>query len=127
MTPALFRQLYSAFSDPGVYSDLILNYQISIATTRLDPNIWGPLLDHGIGLLVAHRMVLKSREDRTALTGGVPGEVKGPLTSRTVENVTNSYDTKASTYEDAGYWNLTTYGIEFFQLARDLGAGGVQL
>jgi hypothetical protein len=39
--------------------------------------------------------------------------------------VSVSYDTAAVTLTDAGHWNATTYGIQFWQLQQMAGAGGI--
>ncbi|ECY4647086.1 DUF4054 domain-containing protein, partial [Escherichia coli] len=44
-----------------------------------------------------------------------------------VDKVSVSYDTSATLNPDAGFWNNTRYGAEFYQLITMFGAGGRQL
>lgn len=41
--------------------------------------------------------------------------------------VQSANDTGAVALQDGGFFNLTTYGIQFLQLARMVGTGGIQL
>lgn len=43
------------------------------------------------------------------------------------DKVSVSYDTSATLNPDAGFWNNTRYGAEFYQLITMFGAGGRQL
>lgn len=78
-------------------------------------------------LFVAHHLTLDARDAAAVAAGGVPGELKGPAASKSVDKVSVSYDTKAVTFEDQAFWNLTRFGIQLYNLARLIGAGGVQL
>ena len=44
-----------------------------------------------------------------------------------MDKVTNSYDTKSVSLTDAGFWNMSMYGVQLMQLARLVGAGPIQL
>ncbi len=127
ITPNLIRQKYLQFKDPHVFTDAVIQDLINEAVLRLNPNRWGAMLDTGTQLFVAHCLTLKEREDRAARLGGVPGEVKGPLNSRSVSDVSNSWNNGAVTYEGAAFWNQTSYGIRFYQLSRAAGMGGIQI
>lgn len=85
------------------------------------------MTDQGIELCTAHHLVLAARDEATAAIGGTPGQVTGPQSSKAVDKVSASYDTGAATIDDAGMWNLTTYGVRYLTLARLMGAGGMQL
>jgi hypothetical protein len=127
VTASSFRQQFPALSDPAVYSDGVFAFWAGIAALRLNADRWGTLLDYGISLFVAHHMVLAARDAMVTGAGGIPGVVNGPQSSKTVESVSVSYDTKAISLTDGGYWNATMYGIQFLQLSRLIGAGGIQL
>lgn len=135
VTVASFRQKYPEFSDPGAERDLDIQNLITLAvgdpannlSGMLNAQRWGSQLDYGVGLFVAHYMALSVRDRLTALAGGIPGEVKGPTTSKAVDKVSVSYDTQAVSLTDMGFWGLTTYGLRFIQFARMVGAGGLQL
>ena len=134
MTPQLFRTVYRQFADPDLSPDAAINYWIGIAQNFLNGSIssvgqrWDATsLDYGIGLFVAHHMTLDARDIATAQAGGVPGEVKGPASAKSVDKVSQSYDTSAVTFENEAFWNMTRYGIQLLNTARMFGSGGVQL
>lgn len=127
VTPESFRAAFRAFADSGQYSDGTIEYWVTVATGFLDPNRWGTSLDYGVGLFAAHHMVLDARDVQVTTAGGVPGDVNGPATAKQIDKVSKSMDTKAVTIENADFWNMTTYGIRFMRLAKQFGAGGIQL
>lgn len=91
---------------------------------------WADLYDDGQMLFVAHYLVLYAREAEATSNGddaSFAGQVQGVETSKTVDKVSVSFDVSKVTLEDAGHWNMTTYGIQFFQLVQMVGMGGVQL
>jgi len=127
MTPADFRTIFPEFTDPAKYTDASIEFWMGIAASLVNPDRWGVLTDQGIALVTAHHLVLAQRDQATAGVGGAPGEVKGPTASKSVDKVSVSYDTGAVALSDAGFWNLTTYGVRFMTIARAMGAGGMQL
>lgn len=127
MTPADFRAIFPEFTDPAKYTDASIEFWMGIAASLVNPDRWGVLTDQGIALVTAHHLVLAQRDQATAAVGGAPGEVKGPTASKSVDKVSVSYDTGAVALSDAGFWNLTTYGLRFMTIAREMGAGGMQL
>lgn len=127
MTPDQFREVFPEFADTVKYSDASIEFELTIAASLVNPGRWGVLTDQAIGLCTAHFLVLGTRDEATAAVGGTPGQVTGPLSSKAVDKVSASYDTGAATIDDAGMWNLTTYGVRFLTLARMMGAGGMQL
>jgi hypothetical protein len=122
-----FRQQWPAFSDIGVYTDAVYNFWQGIAALRLNAERWGTLLDYGTSLFIAHHLVLVARDVQVTNAGGIPGIVNGPQTSKAVESASTSYDTSAISLTDGGYWNASMYGVQFLQLSRMIGAGGMQL
>ena len=125
--PSDFRQQFPEFRDPALYSDAVLGFWSGLAASQLNADRWGVLRDYGISMFVAHHLVLARRDEEAAAAGGLPGAVTGPQSSKSVDKVSVSYDTKAVALTDAGFWNLTTYGMRFYQMVRSIGAGGLQL
>lgn len=128
MTPTLFRQLYRSLANPDKSPDEVLIYYFGLAALffnakRIDPDS----LDYMVGLFTAHELTLSIRDEATASAGGIPGDVRGPSTQKATDKVSQSYDTKAVTYEKAGYWNQTRYGIRMWDLMMSFGAGGIQV
>lgn len=70
-------------------------------------------------LYVAHNVALAGRDALVAAAGGVPGQVTGALSSKAVDKVSASYS-PTSTIENAGPYNLTTYGQRFYQMMRGI-------
>lgn len=120
MDAAQFRAAYPQFVDATAYPDPAIALQLSLAGKMLPENRWSDLLDHGTGLFVAHYLTVNAKAAKT-------GNVQMPIASKAVDKVSVSYDTSASLIADAGHWNSTVYGVQFIQLARMIGAGGVQL
>lgn len=127
MTPATFRAQFTEFADPALYTDIQINFYSTIAGLRLNADRWSSLLDFGTSLFIAHYLTIDARNKKTANSGGLPGEVKGPVTQKQVSKASASYDAKSVSLSDQGFWGMSMYGIQFLQLAEDFGAGGIQL
>jgi hypothetical protein len=127
VTPQSFRSTFGEFADPQAYTDAAITIWINNAVALLDECRWGTMLDYGTMLYVAHVLVVRRRSALASAVGGVPGEVKGPLTSRTVDKVSTSFDSQAVTFDAAGFYNSTTYGLELWQLMLQFGAGPLQV
>lgn len=128
VTPASFRIDLPEFADPEVYTNGSITSLITLAAAFQNPNRWDPLtIDHGAELFVAHYLVLEARNKATANAGGIPGTVEGVRTAKSVDKVAISYDAQSVALEGAAFWNMTTYGIRFFQLTRAYGMGGAQI
>lgn len=127
MTPAQFRADFPEFADTTAYPDSQVTLWLTVGSKLVNECRWGELTDLGIELVAAHHLVLGRRDQQAALVGGVPGQMTGPLSSKSVDKVSAGYDTGAATIDDAGFWNLTSYGVRYATLARMMGAGGIQL
>ncbi len=121
MTPAQFRAAFPEFANTTAYPDPAIEFQITLAEKRLPEDRWDDLLEHGTGLFTAHFLTLNARNAKSG------GAVLMPVASKAVDKVSVSYDTTMATLADGGHWNSTSYGVQFLQLARMVGAGGVQL
>jgi hypothetical protein len=124
---ATLREHFPEFSDTTMYPDGSIDFWLSVADASLKEPLWAGLWDQGCELFAAHNIALGAMNQLTAESGGVPGTVKGPQTSKAVDKVSVSNDASAVTHMGAGHWNMTSYGIRFYQLARIVGAGGFQL
>lgn len=127
MDATKFRQDFPEFADATKYPDSAVNLWLDLASKTLPADRWCDYLDIGMELFAAHNLALAAGNQATAAVGGAPGQVKGPLTSKAVDKVSAGYDSGAATIEEGGFFNLTTYGIQFLQLARMVGTGGIQL
>lgn len=121
-----FRASFPEFG-PDAYPDAQANFYFSLAGVRLDPLVWGALLDYGSALYVAHCLALAKQRGLSAAAGQPPGFGVGVLTSKAVKDVSAGYDATVATIEGAGNYNLTTYGTQFYELMMIVGAGAIQL
>lgn len=128
VTPSILRTNFPEFADTAVYPEAQVQFWIDYGDMLLS-NLcrWGTMRDIGIQLVAAHQLTLAARNAAAAAAGGDPGSVAGAVSSKAVGGVSVSYDTTAALLDNAGYWNLTTYGIQFYQLALLVGTGGFQL
>lgn len=120
-----FRAVYPEFADPGRYPNARVEHELRIAQARVSETRWGELYSHGVFLHVAHALLLRNAASQAAQSGGAG--VSGPITSKSISKVSVSYDTSSVTLEDAGNYNTTVYGREFWLLAKQFGMGGMQL
>lgn len=127
MDIATFRQNFTEFSDTAKYPDALVTFWLGVVTKMLRSDRWADLLDVGLGLALAHHLVLAVRDQGSAQTGKVPGAVQGVQTSKSVDTVSVSYDVSTVTNEGGGFWNMTSYGVRFLGMARMVGSGGYQL
>lgn len=128
LSAAQFRTIIPAFKDSSIYSDDMLNLDLTLAASMLDPSRWYDWRPLGMALMVAHFMSLDERENRVAARGGVPGQGGvGILSSKSIGSVSASFDVSSGSELNAGHWNMTTYGRRYIHMARLVGAGGVQI
>lgn len=128
MDATTLRTDFPEFADGTKYPTGTVNFWLSVGAKLLNAERWGELLDHGLELFTAHHLVVSARDVTAAAGGkGVPGTASGVVSSKSVGNLSLSYDTGAGIEENAGHWNLSTYGTQFINLARMVGAGPVQL
>lgn len=126
---ASFRAAFPEFADNARYPDAMLDFWSGIGERLMFPqqHRWDTVYDYGLQLFVAHNITLAAQNVAASGSGGVPGSVSGPTTSKAVGSVSVSYDAASSIEPNAGHWNLTTYGKMLIHLARMIGAGGIQI
>lgn len=122
-----FRLNMPMFASVEDYPSAQFNFYLKLGVKLLPEQRWDDLLDDGYTFFVAHYLTLYARSMLMADLGGDVGKVAGNETSKSVDGVSKSMDVSSISLEDGGHWNQTTWGIQFLQLARMVGAGGVQL
>ncbi len=127
MDVAAFRTAFPEFADTDVYTSAQVTAWSGIAEKLVNVDVWEDLSTFGIQLLTAHNLVLSQQNQRAAAVGGVPGGTAGQQSSKSVGDVSVSYDTQASAEKDAGMYNMTVYGKQFIHYAKLFGAGAIQL
>ncbi|MCW2485727.1 DUF4054 domain-containing protein [Candidatus Symbiopectobacterium sp. NZEC127] len=123
-----FRDDFPEFSNTTRYPDASVNFYLGQADVLLDQNMQGDQFVYLAELFTAHYTELRGRALAAATAGGgVNSSGGGVLTSKSVDKVSASYDVSGIINPDAGFWNNTGYGREFFWWWSMFGAGGRQL
>lgn len=127
LSESFFRESMPMFADISLYPSAQFNFYLNMGKKLLPESRWDDLLDEGLTFYVAHYLTLYQRSMLASDVGGDAGQVVGNETSKSVDSVSKSMDVSSVSLTDAGHWNQTTFGIQFLQLARMIGAGGIQL
>lgn len=123
VTADQFRQNFPEFASEAQYPPAVVNFWLDVADKMLSPNRWGRMRDLGLQLFAAHNLFLERQAMNTAGNGGVPGANTGPVSQKSVGPGSISYDTQASVSENAGHWNMSTYGTRIWSMMQIFGAG----
>lgn len=127
MDAPTFRQSFPEFTDTVEYPTAQVEFWLSVGGKLLNAERWADMLDYALSLYTAHQLTIAKRNQQAAEVGGAPGTLNGPVASKSVDKVSVSYDTGATTLANAGYWNATGYGVQLYQMILMFGAGGIQL
>lgn len=122
-----FREEMPAFADTTQYPSFQFNFYLNLGKKLLREERWGDTLDYGLKLFIAHYLTLYKRAMGAASIGGDAGKIVGNETSKSVDGVSKSMDVSGVLIADAGHWNQTTWGVQFYQFLLMAGAGGIQL
>lgn len=126
-TASDFRRDFPQFFDATKYPDAVIQFRLNLADLLIDGSAMAELFPYIVELFVAHYLALYSNDSKSAAVGGAGGSNSGVLTSKSVDKVSMGYDTSATLNPDAGFWNNTRYGSEFWQYISMFGFGGIQL
>lgn len=124
---AQFRADFPQFSDTIKFPDTQIQFRLNLADKQLDENRFGDMFVYVVELMVAHYIALWASDSRSVAAGGTGGANSGVASSKSVDKISVSYDTGATLNPNAGFWNNTRYGSEFYELLMMFGAGGIQL
>ncbi|KFC07532.1 phage protein [Trabulsiella guamensis ATCC 49490] len=122
-----FRADFPEFADKTRYPDASVNFYLLQADTILNQDVLGDQFVYLSELFTAHYTELRGRNLAAASAGGVSTAGSGVAASKSVDKVSVSYDNSGTINPDAGFWNKTGYGQEFFWWWSMFGAGGRQL
>ncbi|EPY9203206.1 DUF4054 domain-containing protein [Morganella morganii] len=127
-TTEKFRADFPEFSDTSRYPDSTISFYLGLADTALDQDKHGDQFIYLSELFTAHYVELRGKAlAGAAVSGAVNTSGGGVLSSKSVDKVSASYDTSGIVNPDAGFWNNTGYGREFYWWWSMFGAGGRQL
>lgn len=127
MDIAQFRQNFPEFADTTAYPDPQITFWSGIAEKMVNKCVWDCMYENGVMLYTAHELVLARQNEMAAAVGGLPGQGGGIASNKTVGSVSVGYDPNSTTEKNAGWWNLTNYGKQFYRLVRIFGSGCIQL
>lgn len=120
-----FRADFPEFVDDTVYTDDMCTYWSTLAEKLHSEPRFGNVYINIIELYTAHCLSIQAEDIRVAGTGGFPAGRSGAVSSKTVGNVTQEYDTQWSFETNGGWFNTTIYGRQYLQLAKMYGKGGM--
>lgn len=127
-TVSKFRTDFPQFADTTKYPDAQVQFRLNLADMLMSESLYGStMFPYVVELYVAHYMALFAQDQRSTAAGGSGGNASGVQSSKSVDKVSVSYDNSMTLNPNAGFWNNTRYGAEFYQLATMFGAGGRQL
>jgi hypothetical protein len=136
-TTADFLTLYPQFgeSDAGtrIIPESVLDLYLEFAHACLQEGRWRSAWKMGMGLFAAHwcTLYLQAAVDPSSGAAGVvaQGQTKGLVASKSVGDVSISYDFSAATQDLSGWagWTQTTFGAQLATLAKIIGKGGMYI
>jgi hypothetical protein len=136
-TAADFLALYPQFgeTDAGqrVVPEANLGMYLEFAHACLQSERWKSAWKMAVGLFVAHwcTLYLMSAADPNGGAAGVlaHGQTQGLVASKSVGDVSVSYDFSAATQDLSGWasWTQTAFGAQLATLAKVVGKGGMYL
>ncbi|OVZ89941.1 hypothetical protein CBW58_18145 [Yersinia frederiksenii] len=122
-----FRASFPEFTNETRYPNTSINFYLSMADDLLDQDRFGDKFVYLAELMTAHYVELRGKRTASAALGGVNTSGGGVATSKSVDKVSVSYDVSGIINPDAGFWNNTDYGREFFFWWSMFGMGGRQI
>lgn len=123
-----FRKDFPQFADTTKFPDPQINFRLTLADNLLSEKLTGvKLFPYFVELFVAHYLTLYAADSAASSVGGATGSTSGVVSSKSVDKVSVSFDYGSTLSPDAGFWNYTRYGAEFWQLIGMFGMGGRQL
>lgn len=126
-----FRESFPQFTD-ALFPEGRVRFWLTLAGKSMSRERWDTLLPEGMGLFAAHFLTLEREANKvTDGTGGITAAA-GPVisSSKAVGGVSKSEGRAGPTATaslNAGQWNATIYGQQYWQLAQLVGVGGLHV
>lgn len=108
-----FLQMFPEFNNLDLYPQSRIRFWLEFSTQLVNEARWGSLTKYGICFLAAHQLFISNLE----------GQVLGPSTSQSGEGLSESYGSLIN--DDWSHYNLSTYGVQYMQLVKVIGAGPI--
>lgn len=132
-TVETFRESYPVFT-AELFADARVAFWLTVAGMQLDAERWQELYVHGCCLYVAHQLTLEAAAGKAIDGSGGMEAAAGPATaeSKAVGSVSHSITKGGAAASgaasiNAGHYNLTVYGQQYWQLVQMIGAGGLHI
>ncbi len=124
-----FRESFPQFTEE-LFSDARVQFYLTLAGKSLSAERWEELLPEGTSLFVAHYLTLEKEATKAVDgTGGIAAAAGAVISSsKTVGGVSLSESRAGSAATgnlNAGHWNDTIYGKQYWQLVQLVGVGGL--
>ncbi|GFM37996.1 DUF4054 domain-containing protein [Desulfovibrio psychrotolerans] len=129
ITVAEFRASFPQFGEEQ-FPDGRVTFWIGLAAKQLAEDRWDELWPEGVCLYAAHHLTLERAATLSSDgTGGMQAAAGAVVSkSKSVGSVSTSESragAAATGSPEAGHWNDTIYGKQYWQLAKLVGAGGL--
>lgn len=127
-TVQAFRESFPQFTEE-LFPDGRVSFYLTLAGKGLSAERWDDLWAEGCCLHAAHHLTLEREANKAKDgTGGIAAAA-GPVisSSKAVGGVSKSENragAAATANLNAGHWNDTIYGKQYWQMAQIVGAGG---
>lgn len=121
-----FRSNFPEFKSTTIYPDSMVNLWLTYAYILLPARRWCTVLDLGAQLYTAHNLTMQGLSTAEGGNGAPPGMTVGPISSKTVGELTIAYDTAMGAHADDGPFASTRYGTLLLHMARQFGSGPIQ-
>ena len=92
---------------------------VNLASASISQLRWQDSWSFGMALFIAHYATLYQQSSSSVMAG----LAKGVQVSKSVGDVSVSYQAITSGLESWGAWNLTSFGQQFLTMAKMIGAG----
>lgn len=126
VTREQFLSLFPEFGDEAFFPVVLVTTWLQQSANFVNATRWCDAYELGVCLYTAHQLALSRRNMVEGQGSGLLGNV-GVVSSKSVGGVSKGYDTATGKIDEAGFFNLTTYGQQFYRLACIFGSGGAQL
>ena len=126
VTREQFLSLFPEFGDEAFFPVVLVTTWLQQSANFVNASRWCEAYELGVCLYTAHQLALSRRNMVEGQGSGLLGNV-GVVSSKSVGGVSKGYDTATGKIDEAGFFNLTTYGQQFYRLACIFGSGGAQL
>ncbi|MFG1417179.1 DUF4054 domain-containing protein [Xanthobacter sp. V0B-10] len=120
---ATFVAVFPEFASPATFPEAQVAFWLGQAPNQLSARRFGANFELACMLFAAHNLALGAKDAKAAAFGGVGGGASGVTSSKTVDKVTVSYDTGATTIAGAGAWNATSYGTRLYKMIQAANTG----